>query len=199
MFSALILAVGLTGQSGIGEPPANASPELRALYKQVNAEAAAARSSRAVAPAVAPAPVPAPVGQLPIPAVAPARKQVKLNTVNQPRVVLPPVATAASSSSVSKAQARRNYNAKFEAEEAAKAAAAARAAAVYNYLNTPNYMNVTRRSDGSFSTYTTTPGGQTEFKDYTPVIRTPRYGTGVGPSYLDWDVYTSQSQTIVRP
>ena len=37
MFSALILAVGLTGQSGIGEPPANASPELRALYKQVNA------------------------------------------------------------------------------------------------------------------------------------------------------------------
>ena len=86
MFSALILAVGLTGQSGIGEPPANASPELRALYKQVNTEAAAARSSRAVAPAVAPAPVPAPVGQLPIPAVAPARKQVKLNTVNQPRL-----------------------------------------------------------------------------------------------------------------
>ena len=29
-------------------------------------------------------------------------------------------------------------------------------------------MNVTRRSDGSFSTYMTTPGGQTEFKDYTP-------------------------------
>ena len=55
--------------------------------------------------------------------MAPARKQVKLNTVNQPRVVLPPVATAPSPSSVSKAQARRNYNAKFEAEEAAKAAA----------------------------------------------------------------------------
>jgi len=104
-----------------------------------------------------------------------------------------------SGSSLSKAQLRRNYNAKYEAEEAAKAAAAARAAAVYNYFNTPNYMNVTRRSDGSFSTYATTPGGQTEFKGYTPVIRTPRYGSGVGPSYLDWDVYTSSSQSYVRP
>ena len=28
MFSGIILAVGLTGQSGIGKPPANASPEL---------------------------------------------------------------------------------------------------------------------------------------------------------------------------
>ena len=64
MFSGLILAVALTGQSGIGEPPGErVSRAPRTLYKKMNAEAAAARSSRAVAPAVAPAPVPAPVGQ----------------------------------------------------------------------------------------------------------------------------------------
>lgn len=228
MFSVLILAATLTGQSAIGEPPANASPELRALYKQANA------SARASAPA--PAPV-APSKPVTSSVASPVRKQTMLNSLPQPDrfVVNPldpdpapaqPVAAAKkrpdpaheakidadtqaflhgkagappSGSSLSKAQLRRNYNAKFEAEEAAKAAAAARAAAVYNYFNTPNYMNVTRRSDGSFSTYTTTPGGQAVFKDYTPVIRTPKFGVGVGPSYLDWDVYTSQSQTYTRP
>ena len=186
-----IIALALVTQapsSGVGEPPKNASPELVEMYHRLNAEVSVH------------APPPASV------VASPIHQQVPLDAeIHQRQVptIQSPVVNDSTRALVAKKRADlarkgQSYQQDMRRIESENARAQA-AAAAYRYYNTPDYVNVTRNSDGSFSTYATTPGGFTQFKDYTPVIRTPRYGIGVGPSYFDYDVYTSQSQSYSRP
>ena len=144
-----IIALALltqTPSSGVGEPPKNASPELVEMYHRLNAEVSVH------------APPPASV------VASPIRQQVPLDAeIHQRQVptIQSPVVNDSTRALVAKKRADlarkgQSYQQDMRRIESENARAQA-AAAAYRYYNTPDYVNVTRNSDGSFSTYATTP------------------------------------------
>ena len=142
----IALTLGLLGQvSPVGPPPRNASPELRAMYAQVDAD-------HGIRP------------QEPPPIVARPWQQAMIR-----QDVLrhkPPVVDDA------RRQRRQQWNRQYlnavarqQFENSIRQEYQAR---VYAYMTTPEYVHVTSDSRGGYSTYYSTPGGFTRFQSVTP-------------------------------